>query len=97
MLLLSIGTGNVLKIQSLLHKASEFFTEEEGKEGKERDTKGKENQKDPTAVAGALHEPGAHQAVTVLGIALVAMGEDIGAEMSLRTFSHLVSNCSYPH
>ena len=94
MLLLSIGTGNVLKIQSLLHKASEFFTEEEGKE---RDTKGKENQKDPTAVAGALHEPGAHQAVTVLGIALVAMGEDIGAEMSLRTFSHLVSNCSYAH
>ncbi|KAI6661946.1 26S proteasome non-ATPase regulatory subunit 2 [Oopsacas minuta] len=81
------GTGNVLKIQSLLHKASEFFSEEDEKE---KDTKGKENLKDPTAVAGALHEPGAHQAITVLGIALVAMGEEIGAEMSLRTFSHLV-------
>lgn len=40
---------------------------------------------------GSLSEPGAHQAVAVLGIALIAMGEEIGAEMSLRTFSHLVS------
>jgi len=30
------------------------------------------------------------QAFAVLGIALVAMGEDIGAEMSLRQFNHLV-------
>jgi len=27
----------------------------------------------------------------VLGIALIAMGEEIGAEMALRTFGHLVS------
>lgn len=32
-----------------------------------------------------------HQAFAVLGIALIAMGEDIGAEMALRTFNHLVS------
>ena len=31
------------------------------------------------------------QAYAVIGIALVAMGEDIGAEMSLRQFNHLVS------
>lgn len=30
------------------------------------------------------------QAFAVLGIALVAMGEDVGAEMSLRQFNHLV-------
>lgn len=30
-------------------------------------------------------------AVAVLGIGLVAMGEDIGSEMSLRTFGHLVN------
>ncbi|EJT99331.1 26S proteasome regulatory complex non-ATPase subcomplex Rpn1 subunit [Dacryopinax primogenitus] len=30
------------------------------------------------------------QAFAVLGIALVAMGEDVGAEMSLRTFNHLM-------
>ncbi|KZS97248.1 26S proteasome regulatory complex, non-ATPase subcomplex, Rpn1 subunit [Sistotremastrum niveocremeum HHB9708] len=30
------------------------------------------------------------QAFAVLGIAIVAMGEDIGAEMALRTFNHLM-------
>ena len=30
------------------------------------------------------------QAVAVLGIALVAMGEDIGSQMCLRQFGHLV-------
>ena len=29
--------------------------------------------------------------VAVLGIALIAMGEDIGADMAYRTFGHLVS------
>ena len=36
-------------------------------------------------------EDDTYQAFAVLGIALVAMGEDVGAEMSLRTFNHLVS------
>lgn len=31
-----------------------------------------------------------HQAFAVLGVALIAIGEDIGAEMALRTFNHLV-------
>lgn len=30
--------------------------------------------------------------VAVLGIALIAMGEEIGSEMALRTFGHLVSS-----
>jgi len=29
-------------------------------------------------------------AVAVLGIALIAMGEDIGTDMSFRSFGHLV-------
>lgn len=32
--------------------------------------------------------------VAVLGIALIAMGEEIGSEMALRTFGHLVSSTS---
>ena len=32
------------------------------------------------------------QAVAVLGIGLIAMGEDIGSQMSQRTFGHLVSS-----
>lgn len=31
-----------------------------------------------------------HQAFAVLGVALIALGEDIGAEMALRSFNHLV-------
>jgi 26S proteasome regulatory subunit N1 len=31
------------------------------------------------------------QAIAVLGIALIAMGEEIGSEMAYRTFGHLVS------
>lgn len=37
----------------------------------------------------------AHQGVAVLGIALVAMGEDIGSEMCFRSFGHLVSCLSH--
>lgn len=33
-----------------------------------------------------------HQSYAVLGVALIAMGDDIGTEMSLRTFNHLVSS-----
>lgn len=36
----------------------------------------------------------AHQGVAVLGIALIAMGEDIGSEMCVRSFGNLVSVCS---
>lgn len=35
------------------------------------------------------------QGVAVLGIALIAMGEEIGSEMALRTFGHLVSSTAY--
>ena len=57
------------------------------KSGDDKETK-KEDKSDP----GSLNEPGSHQALAVLGIALISMGEDIGAEMSLRTFNHVVSN-----
>ena len=54
--------------------------------------------KDSEATAGgepgSIGEPGSHQAICVLGIALIAMGEDIGAEMALRTFNHLVNKFS---
>jgi 26S proteasome regulatory subunit N1 len=37
-----------------------------------------------------LTENAEHQAVAVLGIALISVGEDIGTEMTLRTFEHLL-------
>jgi 26S proteasome regulatory subunit N1 len=40
--------------------------------------------------ADHLPEPAAHQAVAVLGIALAVLGEDVGTDMALRTFDHLL-------
>jgi hypothetical protein len=34
--------------------------------------------------------------IAVLGIALIAMGEDIGGEMAFRAFGHLVSSSFRP-
>ena len=67
--------------------------EKAGKEKEKEKEKDKDKEKDEAAEPGSLSEPGAHQAVAVLGIALIAMGEEIGAEMALRTFNHLVSVC----
>lgn len=55
------GTGNVLKVQNMLHTTSDH-----------------------------LEENNAHQALAVLGISLVAMGEELGSEMVLRSFDHLL-------
>jgi len=57
------GTGDVLKIQSLLRMCAEHLS-------------------DPVEAN--------HQTAAVLGIALISLGEDIGTEMSLRTFDHLL-------
>lgn len=37
-----------------------------------------------------------HQAVAALGIALVSMGEDVGTEMTMRTFEHLLHYAELP-
>jgi len=55
------GTGNVLKVQEMLHACGEH-----------------------------LEENNEFQAVAVLGIALIAMGEEIGSAMSIRAFNHLL-------
>jgi 26S proteasome regulatory subunit N1 len=75
------GTGNVLKIQAMLHHCDDHITasKKDSKEEK-KDTK-EESKPDATFPSFA-----------VIAIALIAMGEDIGAEMSLRQFNHLVSD-----
>ncbi|CAO3583955.1 unnamed protein product [Absidia cylindrospora] len=58
------GTGNVLKVQKMLHICNDHLDKE-----KEDDT---------------------HQAFATIGVALISMGEDVGTEMSMRTFNHLM-------
>jgi len=61
------GTGNVLKVQGMLHQLTEHLTEDAD-----------------------------HQAAAVIGISLIVMGEDVGSEMALRAFDHLLHYCEAP-
>ncbi|CAO3660402.1 unnamed protein product [Rhizopus stolonifer] len=58
------GTGNVLKVQKMLHMCNDHLDKET-----EDDT---------------------FQGFATLGVALIAMGEEVGSEMSLRAFNHLM-------
>lgn len=93
------GTGNVLKIQQLLHICAKHYEQEKEPEKKE---KKKEEKKDDKKGGAAEEEAAAapkeevaqdlsgQQAVAVLGLGLIAMGEDIGSEMLYRTLGHLM-------
>jgi 26S proteasome regulatory subunit N1 len=75
------GTGNVLKIQAMLHHCDDHITAAK-KESKEEKKDPKEEPK-PDA---------SFPSFAVIAIALIAMGGNIGAEMFLRQFNHLVSD-----
>lgn len=77
------GTGNVLRVQRLLHVCSEHHEAPEKEEKKD----GKEAKKDEPAGQPDLSS---QQGVAVIGLALIAMGEDIGSEMAFRTLGHLL-------
>lgn len=91
------GTGNVLKMQNLLHICSKHL---EAKEEPKKDDKkpqgtaaagAQANQQQQQKVAGSEFPVGwLEQAVAVLGMGLIASAEDVGNQMSLRTFGHLV-------
>ncbi|KAF8886531.1 26S proteasome regulatory complex non-ATPase subcomplex Rpn1 subunit [Infundibulicybe gibba] len=77
------GTGNVLRVQGMLHHCDGHVDtskeKEESKDGKDGKDGKDEAKRDDT-----------YQSFAVLAVALIAMGEDIGAEMSLRQFNHLM-------
>lgn len=73
------GTGAVLKLQQLLHICNEHIEEKDEDDKKEEG----EEKKD---VAGEQLV----QAYAILGLSLVSMGEDVGQDMVLRQFGHLM-------
>merc|ERR1711997_912796 len=97
------GTGNVLKIQSLLHICSEHFepekeaaTDKKDKKGGKTDADKKteaEKKEKEKAASESIPDLSSQQAVAVIGLALIAMGEDIGSEMLFRHFGHLLRYC----
>lgn len=93
------GTGNVLKVQQLLHICSEHYesTSEKSDDSKDK-SKDKDKDKDKEAAAQKEKEDrekdlSSTQAIAVIGIALIAMGEEIGAEMAFRSFGNLLRYC----
>ncbi|CAF0759399.1 unnamed protein product, partial [Didymodactylos carnosus] len=86
------GTGNVLKVQRMLHICSEHFEQNAEKKDSEKDSKDKDKDKDKDKKKDeeAATQNSVHQAAAVIGIAVIAMGEEIGSEMALRTFGHLL-------
>lgn len=92
------GTGNVLKIQHLLHICSDHYetTPDKSEEtsSKKSDAKDKEKEKEKEKQDKEKEKDlSSTQAVAVLGIALIAMGEEIGAEMAYRSFGNLLRYC----
>nr|XP_018265646.1 26S proteasome regulatory subunit N1 [Kwoniella dejecticola CBS 10117]OBR87804.1 26S proteasome regulatory subunit N1 [Kwoniella dejecticola CBS 10117] len=79
------GTGNVLKIQQMLHLCAEH-AEKSKKETPNGDAAPDEDKDEKDKVDSLKY-----QAFATIGIALIAMGEDVGAEMALRQFQHLMT------
>uniref|UniRef100_A0A672ZT49 26S proteasome non-ATPase regulatory subunit 2 n=1 Tax=Sphaeramia orbicularis TaxID=375764 RepID=A0A672ZT49_9TELE len=71
------GSGNVLKVQQLLHICSEHYEAKDKDKDEDKDKKDKKDKDKKETPA----DMGSHQGVAVLGIALIAMGEEIGSEM----------------
>jgi 26S proteasome regulatory subunit N1 len=86
------GTGDVLKIQKMLHLCAEHHVEPLLKAPK---TSVEATPNIPMSPFPPLPSKipelvGMHQSVAVIGISLVTAGEEVGAEMALRTFDHLL-------
>lgn len=79
------GSGNVLKIQSMLHHCADHHTPSSNSSNEEEANKDEEKEGEEVSEQTTLH-----QQLAVFGIAVIAMGEEVGAEMSLRHFGHLM-------
>ncbi|KAK5121469.1 proteasome regulatory particle base subunit [Meristemomyces frigidus] len=77
------GTGAVLKLQQLLHICNEHIEEKEEKDSEDKDKDEGDEKRD-------LSGDQLVQAYAVIGLSLVAMGEEVGQEMVLRQFAHLM-------
>jgi 26S proteasome regulatory subunit N1 len=87
------ATGNVLKIQSMLHHCGDHAPKPKKAEKPEGAAVEGESSGEADKPAEKEESPAdmTYQAFAVIGIALVAMGEEVGADMALRQFNHLVS------
>ncbi|PVV00234.1 hypothetical protein BB559_000008 [Furculomyces boomerangus] len=81
------GSGDVLKIQRLLEICGAHSTNPEDSEVPKNDDSDS-NMDDGESTSPA--NKGLDQMYAVLGIAMIAMGEPVGSEMALRSFTHIM-------
>eukprot|EP00871_Galdieria_phlegrea_P003254 jgi/Galph1/392/GphlegSOOS_G5066.1 len=94
----SSGTGDVLKIQELLNicgKHPSTKSDDENDESLEQNNRETNSSSEPTHDASMARGEDAkdivnEQMVACLGIAAIAMREDIGTDMAFRLFGHLL-------
>ncbi|KAJ8073879.1 proteasome regulatory particle base subunit [Marasmius tenuissimus] len=91
------GTTNVLRVQKMLHECDEHILppkekedEKEKKDEKKEEKKEGEDDKDKDKAEPPKKRDDTFQAFAVIAVALISMGEDIGSQMSLRQFNHLM-------
>lgn len=90
------GTGNVLKVQQMLHRCAEHHDPVAPVEAVVSTGGGTAGRRPGApgvaapAPAPELRDTIDHQSVATLGIALITAGEEIGTEMSLRMYDHLL-------
>ncbi|KAF9255501.1 26S proteasome regulatory complex, non-ATPase subcomplex, Rpn1 subunit [Marasmius fiardii PR-910] len=98
------GTTNVLRVQKMLHRCDEHIVPQKDKDKDEKDDKekkddkkdGEEKKEGDEKKDGEKKEEAkkpqddTFQAFAVIAVALISMGEDIGSQMSLRQFNHLM-------
>ena len=83
------GTGTVLKLQDMLHICYEHIDPEADKE-RDGENSGEESASKEGDNPGKKIVDPLLQSYAVLGLGLVAMGEDVGQDMILRQFGHLM-------
>ena len=95
------GTGDVLKVQQLLH----MIAEQEGAtapaavppaEGAEAAPANNEDSSPTGKVPSAAAQATQRHCAAILGIALIALGDEINTDMTLRTLDHILQYGSGP-
>ena len=88
------GTGDVLKVQQLLHLCAEQESKSVNVEEKIEDGNGEAAaEKPPTPTTNSAQQ---HHAAAILGIALIALGDDVNTDMTLRTLDHILQYATGP-
>ncbi|KAJ3999594.1 armadillo-type protein [Lentinula boryana] len=87
------GTTNVLRVQKMLHECDEHIVppKEEEKKDSDKEKKDVEEKKDgEEKKEESPKQDDTFQTFAVIAVALISMGEEIGSQMSMRQFNHLM-------